>query len=318
MSGDIEIRGLNVSFADRNRVTQAVADVNIRFEEGSITGLIGESGSGKSVLGMSILRLLPATAKVEGSCVYGGRDLFSLSEAQMRKVQGKEIALIPQNATESLNPVRTVGGQLTECVTIHQRREKKAALRRRDELLVRLGFHSPGRINSSYSFELSGGMNQRAVSALGLMNRPEWVIADEPTKGLDAVLRRQVYQVLKEAGKSEAGGMIVITHDIPLAGALCDRLAVLYRGRIVEQGRTGEILRQPAHPYTEGLMGALPENGMRPIPRPDPAKTASGCGFYPRCPYGAEMCRKNIPAETTLKDGRRVRCFRRGREVQDD
>lgn len=310
MSGDMEIRGLNVSFTDRGRIIPVVSDVNIRFPQGSITGLIGESGSGKSVLGMAVLRLLPASAAVEGSCLYGGRELLSLSEAEMRRLQGREIALIPQNPTESLNPIRTIGRQLTECVTVHERGERQAARRRRDQLLGRLGFENPGHINRSYSFELSGGMNQRVVSALGLMNRPKWVIADEPTKGLDAILRRQVYQVLKGVGEREAEGMIVITHDIALAKALCHRLVVLYRGWVMEQGRAEEVLGRPAHPYTEGLIGSLPENGMRPISRADEKKTVLGCPFYPRCPYGTPRCGQARPPETTLEGGRIVRCFR--------
>lgn len=241
--------------------------------------------------------------------MYKGRDLFSLPEAEMQKVLGKEIALIPQNPTESLNPVRTIGRQLTECVTIHEKRRKADAQKRRDQLLRCLGFHRPEQVSNSYSFELSGGMNQRIVTALGLMNHPRWVIADEPTKGLDAVLRRQVYQVLKEIGGSEAGGMMVITHDILLAEALCDRLLVLYKGCVMEQGKGETILRHPAHPYTRGLLESLPENGMHPIPRADEKKTDSGCRFYPRCPHGSKACGQMLPPETVLEDGRIVRCF---------
>lgn len=310
MSRDIEIRGLNVSFEDHGHVTEVVTGVNVKFEEGSITGLIGESGSGKSVLGMSILRLLPATAKVEGNCFYMGRDLFSIPEGEMKMIQGREIALIPQNPTESLNPVQRIGRQLLEAVMVHDRNKKGEAIKQRDRLLGRMGFEEPERINRSYSFELSGGMNQRVVSVLGLMNNPRWVIADEPTKGLDAILRRQVYQVLKEIGDSKDRGMIVITHDISLAGALCERLMVLYKGCVMEQGRTREILCYPAHPYTEGLLYSLPENGMHPIGKADREKGTAGCRFYPRCPYGREICAEKMPPERVLEDERIVRCFR--------
>ncbi len=312
MNEDIEIRGLNVSFVNKGRPTQAVTDVYARFPEGSVTGLIGESGSGKSVLGMSILQLLPKTTQVKGSCLYKGRDLYRLPEHEMKKVRGQEIALIPQNPSESLNPIRTIGSQLTECVTVHKTQNKKEAASRRDSLLRRFGFSDVDRINRSYSFQLSGGMNQRVVSVLGLMNRPRWVIADEPTKGLDAILRRQVYRVLREIGESETGGMIVITHDIALAGALCSRLMVLYKGMVLEQGETRKILEHPAHPYTQGLIGSLPEKGMRPIGQADPerAKAASGCRFYARCPHGTENCAKHLPAVAELSDGRLVRCCR--------
>ena len=185
-----------------------------------------ESGSGKSLLGMSILGLLSGQARVEGSCMYKGMDLYRLPEKEMQKIRGKEIALIPQNPTESLNPIRRIGKQLTECMTVHGNKDKELADSRRDEFLRRFGFSDPDRINRAYSFQLSGGMNQRVISAMGLMNRPKWVIADEPTKGLDAILRRQVYRVLKEISETDTEGMIVITHDIALAGALCDRLMI--------------------------------------------------------------------------------------------
>ncbi len=316
MNQDMEIKGLNVSFVDHGRETKVVTDVDATFSEGSITGLIGESGSGKSVLGMAILGLLPGSAKVKGTCLYQGRDLFSLPEKEMKKVRGTEIALIPQNPTESLNPIRTVGRQLVECVTAHEKSAKsRAGIRRagirRDELLGRFGFQDVGRINGSYSFELSGGMNQRVVSALGLMNCPKWVIADEPTKGLDSILRRQVYEVLKDIGRSEVRGMLVITHDITLAKALCDRLMVLYGGCVMEKGNAQAILEAPMHPYTRGLMDSLPEKGMRPIRRADRDKERclAGCRFYPRCPWGEARCGTEMPPETTLLDGRTVRCF---------
>ena len=255
---DIEIRDLSVTFQDGGEMIHAMEDVSAYFPSGSVTGLIGESGSGKSLLGMSILGLLSGQARVEGSCMYKGMDLYRLPEKEMQKIRGKEIALIPQNPTESLNPIRRIGKQLTECMTVHGNKDKELADSRRDEFLRRFGFSDPDRINRAYSFQLSGGMNQRVISAMGLMNRPKWVIADEPTKGLDAILRRQVYRVLKEISETDTEGMIVITHDIALAGALCDRLMVLYKGSIMEAGETKTILEHPAHPYTKGLIASLP------------------------------------------------------------
>ena len=239
---DIEIRNLSVSFQDGGETVHAMEGVNAYFPVGSVTGLIGESGSGKSLLGMSILGLLSGQAKVEGTCMYKGMDLYRLPEKEMQEIRGKEISLIPQNPTESLNPIRRIGKQLTECMNVHGNKDKRLADTRRDEFLRRFGFPDPDRINRSYSFQLSGGMNQRVISAMGLMNRPKWVIADEPTKGLDAILRRQVYQILKEISETDTEGMIVITHDIALAEALCDRLMVLYKGSIMEAGDTKKIL----------------------------------------------------------------------------
>ena len=241
--------------------------------------------------------------------MYKGMDLYRLPEKEMQEIRGKEISLIPQNPTESLNPIRRIGKQLTECMNVHGNKDKRLADTRRDEFLRRFGFPDPDRINRSYSFQLSGGMNQRVISAMGLMNRPKWVIADEPTKGLDAILRRQVYQILKEISETDTEGMIVITHDIALAGVLCDRLMVLYKGSIMEVGDTRTILEHPAHPYTKGLVASLPAKGMNPIGRAVRKNEGnSGCSFYPRCPYAADACKNGPVPEAELPDGRKVRC----------
>ena len=288
---DIEIRDLSVTFQDGGEMIHAMEDVSAYFPSGSVTGLIGESGSGKSLLGMSILGLLSGQARVEGSCMYKGMDLYRLPEKEMQKIRGKEIALIPQ--------------------TVHGNKDKELADSRRDEFLRRFGFSDPDRINRAYSFQLSGGMNQRVISAMGLMNRPKWVIADEPTKGLDAILRRQVYRVLKEISETDTEGMIVITHDIALAGALCDRLMVLYKGSIMEAGETKTILEHPAHPYTKGLIASLPGKGMNPIGRAVRKKEGnSGCSFYPRCAHAVDACKNGRIPEAELPDGRKVRCVR--------
>ena len=306
---DIEIRNLYVSFQDGGETVHAMEGVNAYFPAGSVTGLIGESGSGKSLLGMSILGLISGQAKVEGTCMYKGMDLYRLPEKEMQEIHGKEIALIPQNPTESLNPIRRIGKQLTECMNVHGNKDKELANSRRDEFLRRFGFADPDRISRAYSFQLSGGMNQRVISAMGLMNRPKWAIADEPTKGLDAILRRQVYQVLKEISETDTEGMIEITHDIALAEALCDRLMVLYKGSIMEAGDTKKILEHPAHPYTKGLVASLPAKGMNPIGRAVRKNEGnSGCSFYPRCPYAADACKNGPVPEAELPDGRKVRC----------
>ena len=311
MQDDIVIEGLNVSFRSKHGETPVVRDVNVTFSSETITGLIGESGSGKSVLGMSILQLLPDTAAVSGTCRYHDMDLYALSEKEMCRIRGSEIGLIPQNPTESMNPVLSIGKQLKESITVHARGKDREAAQRRDMLLQKFGFDEPERINRSYSFQLSGGMNQRVISTMGLMNKPNWVIADEPTKGLDAILRKQVYRVLKDIAETETRGMIIITHDISLAGALCDRLLVLYKGMIMEQGKTADILENPLHPYTKGLIGSLPEKGMHPIRRADPvmAEQCRGCSFAPRCEYADRRCMEELPPEKTLEDGRTVRCF---------
>lgn len=309
MENTITIKNLTVEFQTAHGSVKAVHDVNTVFEAGKITGLIGESGSGKSVLGMSILKLLPATAKVSGSCFFQGRDLYRLKEAEIRKFRGKEIALIPQNPSESLNPVRKIGPQLMEAMTVHDRTKKKEAALRMEELLLRFGFQDPETIKKQYSFQLSGGMNQRIISVLGLMNHPGWMIADEPTKGLDAILRSQVYGVLKSIVEENHSNMIIITHDILLAEKLCDEIRVLYAGELLEQGKTEEVFHRPKHPYTKGLIHSLPSKGMKPIGGIIPGRKPGPCKFYERCSVALPRCLTETPRDFKTENGSLVRCF---------
>ena len=307
----LDIRDLCVEFKTAEGTVKAVNNLSYTLHKGEKLGIVGESGSGKSVSSLGIMQLIPNPPGqiTNGSILYRDKDLVTAEEKEMQKIRGKEIALIPQNPTESLNPIRRIGKQLTECMTVHGNKDKELANSRRDEFLRRFGFADPDRISRAYSFQLSGGMNQRVISAMGLMNRPKWVIADEPTKGLDAILRRQVYQVLKEISETDTEGMIVITHDIALAGVLCDRLMVLYKGSIMEVGDTRTILEHPAHPYTKGLVASLPAKGMNPIGRAVRKNEGnSGCSFYPRCPYATDACKNGPVPEAELPDGRKVRC----------
>ena len=306
----LDVRNLTVQYTSMGSVIHAVNGISFRLNKGETLALVGETGAGKTSIAKAILRILPdVSAKSGGEVYFQGTDMMKLKEKEMQKIRGKEIALIPQNPTESLNPIRRIGKQLTECMTVHGNKDKELANSRRDEFLRRFGFADPDRISRAYSFQLSGGMNQRVISAMGLMNRPKWAIADEPTKGLDAILRRQVYQVLKEISETDTEGMIVITHDIALAGVLCDRLMVLYKGSIMEVGDTRTILEHPAHPYTKGLVASLPAKGMNPIGRAVRKNEGnSGCSFYPRCPYAADACKNGPVPEAELPDGRKVRC----------
>lgn len=311
MKQNIEIRNVSVNFDTTHGIVSAVRDVNTVFEEGEVTGLIGESGSGKSVLGMAMLQLLASNAIVQGECLYQGKNLAALSEKEMEEIRGKEIALIPQNPAESLNPVIRIRKQLIEAMTVHEPGRKKEAEERFDYLMKRLGFPDPESIGRAYSFQLSGGMNQRVISALGLMCRPSWIIADEPTKGLDAILRKQVYETLKAMTEEDTNNMILITHDVALAQKLSQKILVLYRGEILEQGNTADVLENPGHPYTKGLINSLPRNGMVPIDQPKKEREGEekGCIFYPRCRYAMDRCRCEHPQEVTLEGRWRVRCF---------
>ena len=311
MEKDIRVERFNVCFKTDFGPVYAVRDANTVFESGKVTGMIGESGSGKSVLGMGILKLLASNAYIDGECWYGEDKISEWSETEMENLRGKEIALIPQNPAEALNPVIKIKKQLLEAVTVHDKAKKPEALNQFKRLMNRFGFLEEEAIGKKYSFELSGGMNQRVISVLGLMNRPKWVIADEPTKGLDAILRKQVYQVLQEIIEQDTKSMIVITHDVTLAQKLCDKILVLYKGEILEQGKTDLVLAQPLHPYTQGLVHALPSKGMIPIPLPQKEKEGmeDGCIFYARCEKSCERCRMEKPKDFSVEDGRKVRCF---------
>jgi len=310
MNRDIVLKGGQVEFRTGGVQVCALKNANIRFPAGQLTALVGESGSGKSVLGMSILRLLPPTAQVSGSCYYCGQDLYRCSDEEMRSIRCRIIGLIPQNPLQALNPVLRLGRQLVEPLTTHLGMSRDQAVQQTRQSLREFGFSDPDALMRSYSFQLSGGMNQRVVSGMGLACKPDWVIADEPTKGLDAILRRQVFEVLSRARDSGAGSMLIITHDLLLARKLCQRTVVLYQGQILEQGPTAKVFAHPLHPYTEGLLRSLPEAGMVPIPRTSAEKSSgkSECRFYPRCAKACGACRNGVLRDFTVGEGRIVRC----------
>lgn len=305
--GAIRVRDLCVYFNLRNGSVKAVDHITATFEEGRITGIIGESGCGKSVLGMSILGLLPDYASVRGSILFENEELIGMAPRRLREIRGRAIGLIPQNPADSLNPVRRMGGQISE--SFH-RKFRDGAQRRGavSSLLTAFGFTDCERIARSYPFELSGGMQQRAAAAVGVAGRPRWMVIDEPTKGLDRPLREQMYGNLDRIHNRGKVGMIVITHDLVLAGELCHETAVMYSGEIIEKGCS--VVTAPLHPYTQGLIGSLPEHGMKPMTgiAPAPWEQIRGCKFADRCESCCPRCREEKPPEYDVK-GSMVRCF---------
>lgn len=308
---DIQIQDLCVKFLTPLGEIYAVKNLSAEFKMGRITGVIGESGSGKSVMGMSIVRLLPENSVLEGRCLYQGRDLYHMTDREIGRIRGSRIGLIPQNPGASLNPSIKIGKQLKEALVLHRLAGKKEAAELVRTRLSEFGFEHPEQIMEQYAFQMSGGMNQRIVSVLGLSCNPRWIIADEPTKGLDSVVRKQVYHVLKRIWNQRRCGMIVITHDLLLAYHLCDDVKVMYNGEIIEQGPCRLVMDQPLHPYTGGLIGALPSRGMKPVPgNPKEGKTGeSSCIYYGRCPQACERCRRQDMQNFPAGDGRKVRCF---------
>lgn len=298
----IEVKDLSVTFALPNRNIRAVDQVSAAFPSGKITGIIGESGCGKSVLGLAILGLLPPYANVDGTMEMDGAVL------QGRRALGTVIGLVPQNPAESLNPARTVAAHLSEALLPEKLsgRERKT---RSLALLETFGFSDSQRIMRSYPHELSGGMQQRVLCAIGSACSPPWILADEPTKGLDRDLRQQIQDNLLSLRKQGVDSMLVITHDLPLARGLCDYLAVMYAGQILEMGEN--VLEKPCHPYTQAFLNALPENGFQPLQgvAPQAGQRLAGCAFAPRCPYATQRCHTERPQAIHTEDGRIVRCF---------
>lgn len=305
--GDIILKDVSVYFQVSNGFVRAVDQVSATFQRGEITGLIGESGCGKSILSLAILGLLPPYAQVQGDIFYQGVNLAQASLKELRALRGREISLIPQNPGDSLNPVRKIGVQLAEALEITGEDRNTRQLKA-ESLLRSFGFDDPKRILGAYPFELSGGMQQRVLCALGIACTPQWVLADEPTKGLDLALREQVYENLLTVKNHGVEGMLVITHDLVLAEKLCDNVAIMYSGEIVEMGE--DVLQEPLHPYTQAFLQALPQRGMEPLSGspPTPWDNLPGCKFAPRCNRCIDRCTLEKP-EAYVRGKRIVRCF---------
>jgi oligopeptide/dipeptide ABC transporter ATP-binding protein len=307
-------------------VAKAVDGVSFSLHEGETLGLLGESGSGKSVTCLSILRLVPSPAGkiVSGRLIFRGQDLLKLSEKQMRGFRGKSISMILQDPLTSLNPVFTIGGQLMEALKIHRpapvSRLKELAL----ELLRLVHIPEPETRLGSYPHQFSGGMRQRVVGAISIASEPRLLIADEPTTSLDLTIQAQFLRLLKELQTRTNLAILFITHDLGVAAKMCDRIAVMYAGRIVEEAPVRALFDDPAHPYTRGLMLSLPRLDKRvdhlsSIQGQPPTlyNLPTGCAFAPRCPEATEICHREYPPETRLGDQRRVACWLHVKERHD-
>ncbi|AFV10602.1 oligopeptide ABC transporter ATP-binding protein [Thermacetogenium phaeum DSM 12270] len=306
----LSIRNLRTVFHTEEGLVKVADDINLDIAEGRTVGLIGETGCGKSVLGLSILRLLPPNVSIEGKIYYKGQDILQLGEEQMRRLRGKEIALIPQSPSTSLNPVLKIGVQITEALQLHRKLTREKAEGATLELLRFLNLPEPDNKVKEYPHQLSGGMKQRVLAAIGMAGKPSLLIADEPTKGLDAIIRIQVVEVLRRLTKETGAAMLLITHDLKVAASLCDEIAVMYAGEIVEHGPAERVLKHPGHPYTRGLLASLPDNGLKPIPGSSPSlvNLPAGCKFHPRCAGAREVCAEKRPP-LIKTNGCLVRCM---------
>ena len=306
----LEVEDLRVAFTRRGEPdTVAVDGVSFDVNPGEIVGLVGESGCGKSVTSLAVMRLLPERGnRVTGSIRMDGEDLLTLSDSAMRERRGRDLSMIFQDPLSSLNPVIPVGLQVTEVLTRHRGMRKNAARREAAELLDRVGIPDPTRRLDSYPHQMSGGMRQRALIAIALACTPRLLIADEPTTALDVTIQAQILDLLKQLVAETGTALVMITHDLGVVAGLCDRVNVLYAGRIVERADRHELFRQPRHPYTHGLLGSIPRIDGPPgedlaairgsvndnLPWASPEGGA--CAFMPRCPRALEVCAEVTPA----------------------
>ena len=322
----LEIDNLSTHYISQQgtRVVRAVDDVSLRINAGETLGIVGESGSGKSTLALTILRVLPTAAHiVGGSMMFEGQDLVRKSDAEMRHVRGKRIAMILQDPMASLNPLFTIGDQVAEPIRVHERTGRAVAWQRAKELLKSVRIPSPETRVTQHPHEMSGGMRQRIVGAIGISCEPRLLIADEPTTSLDLTIQAQYLALLRELQRRHGLALIFITHNLGIVARMCDQLAVMYAGRVVEQGPVSRIFNAPAHPYTEALLNSIPrmsDNRKRLTAiegqPPDLSAMPRGCAFAPRCPAAFDRCHKDTPPEFNLADGRTARCWLASASIQ--
>ncbi len=323
MSGPLlEVRNLSTHYvsARGTRVTRAVDDVTLTLEAGATLGIVGESGSGKTTLALSLLRLLPPAGRiVSGEISFEGEDLLRKSNAEMRRIRGKRIAMILQDPMASLNPLFTVGDQVAEPIRVHDGASRRSAWSRAQELLKAVRIAAPETRVREYPHQLSGGMRQRVVGAIAISCEPRLLIADEPTTSLDLTIQAQYLNLLRDLQRAHHLALIFITHNLGIVAKMCDQVAVMYGGRLVESGPVARIYNAPAHPYTRALLESIPRLGdsrtrLTAIDGqpPDPTALPGGCAFHPRCPKVMDRCRAEAPPEFSVANAHTSRCWLSG------
>ena len=318
MTNVLEVENLKTEFITKRGVVKAVDGVSFKVTEGETLGIVGESGSGKSVTMLSILRLIqpPGGNIADGRVLIDGKDIMQIPAKEMRKVRGRLISMILQDPMTSLNPVYTIGNQVAEPIRIHQKLDKKTVWEKAGEMLSRVKIPSPEVRLYEYPHQMSGGMRQRIVGAMALSCQPRLLILDEPTTALDVTIQLQFIKLLKEIQSEYSLSMIMVTHDLGIVAKLCDRVAVMYAGKIVETAPIRELFNDPKHPYTIALLGSLPkmEQNLKRLPTitgqpPDLANLPAGCSFTPRCREATDQCLKEYPPLTELNGQHSVSCW---------
>ena len=313
----LEIKNLKTYFHMGKRVVKAVDGISFAVSPGEMLALVGESGCGKSVTAMSVMGLVPQPpAAIQGEILFAGRDLLKMTPGELRAVRGKEISMIFQEPMTSLNPAYTVGDQIAEAVLVHGKHNKKEAWARAVEMLEKVGIPAAAQRAEEYPHQLSGGMRQRVMIAMALSCNPRLLLADEPTTALDVTIQAQILELIGELAQEFNTALIMITHDLGVVAEVAQKMAVMYAGRIVEQGMVVDVFAQPCHPYTQGLMDSIPRlegTGKAELHTiegvvPDLAALPPGCSFADRCNYCGARCRTEVPELRSLANGRSVAC----------
>jgi oligopeptide transport system ATP-binding protein len=312
----LAVENLETRFTTPDGTVSAVNGVTFSVHKGETIGIVGESGSGKSQVLMSIMGLLPHNGRSTGSVTLDGREILGLKREELNKIRGTKMAMIFQDPMTALNPYLTIGRQLTEVLTFHQNMNEAMAREQAREILEQVGIPEPGKRLDQYPHELSGGMRQRVMIAMGMLCRPELLIADEPTTALDVTIQAEILDLLAEQQAVTGTSIILVTHDLGVVAGLCDRVMVMYGGRIVEQGPVREIFYDPQHPYTRALLMSMPRldddlTGDLPTIAGQPPNLAHmppGCAFAPRCTYASDVCRAQVPPLREIAPGRAKAC----------
>jgi len=315
----LQVKDLSTHFvsARGTRVVRAVNEVSMTLNAGETLGIVGESGSGKTTLALTLLRLLPPAARiVSGEILFEGEDLLKKSDTEMRHIRGKRIAMILQDPMASLNPLFTIGNQVAEPIRVHDHLSRRSAWTKARDLLKAVRISAPDTRVREYPHQMSGGMRQRIVGAIAISCEPALLIADEPTTSLDVTIQAQYLNLLRELQRAHHLAMIFITHNLGIVAKMCDQVAVMYAGRVVEWGPVTRIFDAPAHPYTRALLGSIPRmgDGRKRLTAiegqpPDLVAPPSGCAFHPRCPEAMTQCREEAPPETVLGPSHTARCW---------
>lgn len=314
----LEIKDEKLSFFTPAGEVKALNGVSFSMNEGEVLGIVGESGSGKSVAAYSIMGLTAYPGKLIGGTIYfNGHQIEKMSEKEMRKIRGNEVSIIFQDPMTSLNPVYTIGNQITEVIRLHTGKSKKEAYDRAKELLELVGINEPTKRLKQYPHELSGGMRQRVMIAIALACEPKLLIADEPTTALDVTIQAQILELMQELRQKLGMSIIMITHDLGVVASMCERIAVMYAGHIVEYGTADEIFYEPKHEYTKGLINSIPKLSAQEIERLVPIEgqpvdllnPPAGCPFAPRCANCMKICLREMPPKTELSDTHYSHCW---------